>query len=236
MKKTKSTLNFIYESVKFAALIYLVGVLTIKVFYSKPYATQINKSEIVPLGESSNTPGGFPAMVRLASKEGKCSGTVIDGNYVLTAAHCVVDTNNYMSKETFIVSDDNDSEISKVEGIAVALDLDRDIALLKGNFNSYEKLEVDWEGKYIQTIYNRQMIACGYPAGANFFCSRMAGVSNEYFLISAFGGILQKGMSGGTVLDAESLKVIGVNSAVSQNGVVIGSILGADKLFKLRGE
>lgn len=234
MKKIKSALSFAFESFKFASMIYLICILALKL-QSKAHSIQIDKYEIVPLGESYNTVGGFPAIVRIKSQDGKCSGTVIDGNYVLTAAHCVVDENNHMSRETFTISDDNDSEVSKVNSVAVALDLDRDIAILKGDFNRYEKLDVDWEGKYIGTIYNRPMIACGYPAGANLFCSRMMGYSNEYFLITTYGGILQKGMSGGTVLDAGSMVVIGVNSAVSRNGVAIGSVVGADVLFKLRG-
>lgn len=232
MNRLLGNLKFIVQ-VLVRLLPFLIILFLLVKFVIIPPSVQLNQSEIVFL-DDADTDGVYPYIVRIISEDGKCSGTVIDKSYVLTAAHCVVNSRSFMSKTVFTILNENGDDDSGVNGIAVALDLHRDVALIKGDFKQFQKAKVDWDGLRIRDLSALSITSCGFPAGGKTFCSKMIGVSNYLFKITFYGGIIQEGMSGGPAIDLQSKEIIGVNSAVSDSYTLVGPVVGIDELFHIR--
>lgn len=170
------------------------------------------------------------ALIRL-SRDGYffCSGVVIDGTYALTATHCLTSTLGFMEKED--VEIDNDIGMNTgVMAKPVAIDKLRDIALIKGNFVDFQSVPVDFSGS-TQQAFGGYLLSCGFPSGGQRYCSLLIADGNYNFQVTAHGGIIYKGMSGGPIVDLKSKMVMGVNSAVNGEKIIIAPVVGAAEIF-----
>lgn len=166
-----------------------------------------------------------PATIRLADANDyfHCTGFVIDGTYAMTAAHCVTGTLGIMSKDIIKIYD----AYGNYSGNAVAVAVDRfqDVAFIKGDFTNFEFKQVDFTGKNAKL--GMHVMACGFPAGQyEIYCAELIHIGNNYFRYAMTGGPIFKGQSGGPVTELTSGNVIGVNSAVDVDTVVIGPVIG----------
>ena len=205
----------------------LVGAYSI---YDSYTAIQHNESEGFFLQPPENPK--YSGIVRLLTPSYSfiCTGVIISRHYALTAAHCVVDSFNKIqtSKKYNIQPSDRSETIGDIA--VVSVDLYRDVALLRGNFDLFAPLMIDWSGILTTAIQDmRAVSSCGFPSGGDFFCSALWYAGNYNFQMLFTGGPIYKGMSGGPVLakHGDGFVVIGINSAVTHNGVVIGPVVGA---------
>lgn len=162
-----------------------------------------------------------------------CTGVVIDSHYALTAAHCVKDIFGSMDRSDIRVVD-IEKKHTGITAKAVAMDTLNDISLLKGDFSLFNTAPVDFKGVYINDISKIRAISCGFPHGGTFFCSVGRLINNMEFKLLGSQFILKKGMSGGPLLISFSPSefiVIGINSAVSENYTIFGSLIGLDSQF-----
>ena len=73
----------------------------IKIFLSFILATSI--VEAIIGGISVVNPHEFPWVVGVRTKSGKCGGTIITKNLVMTAAHCLFNSKNELDKDVSIL-------------------------------------------------------------------------------------------------------------------------------------
>lgn len=172
----------------------------------------------------------YHAIVQLKRDHKMCSGVVIDDNYVLTAAHCVENWPRHYRGPIELFDDSGMQTDSYVH--VVGFYPDYDIALLRGDLTEFQYLEVD---AYNGVRFGEAYAACGFPALQNkLSCVQFVPMGNFHFLLSGVGFII-RGMSGGPVVDLKTNRVIGVNSAVYGNQILIGPALGVLGIFKIEG-
>ena len=159
-----------------------------------------------------------------------CTAVVIDKHYALTAAHCVTDMWGIMIPNLIQVRDFDDF-INGPTVRAVALDRYRDVALLRGDFNNYNAAKVNWTGAGLEDITTYKIIQCGFPSGGAHFCSIGDVTGNYFFQLRTKMTQVYQGMSGGPVYKSDTLEVIGVNSAASSDGNVVGPLIGVRENF-----
>lgn len=163
-----------------------------------------------------------------------CSGTVISDTQILTAAHCVIRETMfgaYLLKTVEIRTQDGQSM-----GLTVkvrAANPRQDVAILEGDFKLFDKRSIEIQPNALEDSYlkSSKIIACGYPAGGKLVCTTVKHVKHQLFGFSA-DGFLYPGMSGGPVIDVETGKVIGVNTAVLENRIYLSPL---PELFKQLG-
>lgn len=160
-----------------------------------------------------------------------CTGFVIDGNYAITAAHCITNELGLLNDIQINVTSVYGTTTGTVAK-PVAVDKYRDVGFIEGNFLDFTSASVDFTGEKIQL--GMPMKACGYPSGQiNIFCMDMHLTGNMFFRYRATGGPVFKGQSGGPVTNSEGI-VVGVNSAVDYSNVVIGPLVGVLEVVGLR--
>lgn len=174
-----------------------------------------------------NTPYKHPAIVKLhdmSTGDFFCSGSVIAKNYIVTAGHCLYGRNRYKPS---IMIKDMQGEDTKVVGTAAYYEGRTDRGLITGDFSEFNALMVSFLPSVELTAYMQQdkmILACGFPYGGDFFCSSF--MNREQYVFQLLGkGFLYPGMSGGPVMDPQSGFMIGVNSAVLENGIIISPLV-----------
>lgn len=174
----------------------------------------------------------YEPLIRLLNNKGQfyCSGVVIDGQYALTAAHCVKGSFGFLTDDAIIIHEEHDSDTGVIAE-AVALDDLRDIALIKGNFRNFKTMNVEYYSAKVSSLPNRLVVTCGFPSGGPTYCSMGQTVSNEFFKIRTRGSMVYKGMSGGAVVDLTTGAIIGVNSAATEDGELVAPVIGAFEIF-----
>jgi S1-C subfamily serine protease len=168
----------------------------------------------------------FP-IVRIESQNRKsiCTAFVINDKQAITAAHCV---EKELSLFSFLMPEDKfdvyNSEGTKTTAVATVeeiADETSDIAILKGDFKNFEKLNVR---KQYNLVLKEPLLACGYPGGfKQLQCTYGVYAGTSYFS-GLMTGYLAKGMSGGPVIDMND-EVVGVNSRRLQNGLSMFAII-----------
>lgn len=217
----------------FSAICIGVGVGLLVRSCSAINAYQVDKEEITELYNEIPTNGTnkHSALIRLV-KDGYffCSGVVIDGRYALTAAHCLTNDLGFMDRSSIQIDNEPGADTG-ILALPVAIDKLRDIALLKGNFEDFESVPVDFSGEIQKSLSNRPVLSCGFPSGGARYCSLFYITGNTNFQLRAYGGMLYKGQSGGPVVDIYSKKIIGVNSAVTAEDAIFAPVVGAAEIF-----
>lgn len=174
----------------------------------------------------------YRQMVRLEDRNGQffCSGTVISDDYVLTAAHCLMNDGDIipsMKKDNInIVSMPNSyGVVNTVVGHAAALNTRADYALIQGNFKDFTKAKILYRSN-TPNILVGPIITCGFPWGSTGICYRLGNQLSTYYERFAAQGIMYPGMSGGPTVDVTLEAVFAVNTAVENGGVIISPIIG----------
>ncbi len=165
-----------------------------------------------------NNPTGF-----------QCSATVISNDYVLTAAHCLVDKHGKMMKSIKIKSMNADENglTSTQDGTPVGINQRADYGLIKGNFSLFTKTHIDTT---MTTIMNGtgEVRSCGFPWGGGFSCFPVQKISPCHSSLCVEGGILFPGMSGGPVVMLTEIGPVlfGVNYGTYDKATVISPLVG----------
>lgn len=184
------------------------------------------------------------AIIRLytpATDEGPgrffCSGTVINDQYIVTAAHCVV------RLEPFTPVEIRDNSGIAIGSFALVGPVNQrgDVALLVGDFRTFQRIKLSHGAANTMNHFldnARKMQACGYPWGAELTC--VVVTDRVYSFNSDVGtmgvkakGWLFPGMSGGPVIDLATGEIVGVNTAAGTESIVLSPVVGLGAMFDI---
>lgn len=153
-----------------------------------------------------------PSIVRLLSKDKRfmCSGTVVNSAAVLTADHCL--------DAAYIQSDSNRNIVVPI--LRKFGNPRLDIAIVIADVVQFASEDVEIApGEIWGASYKR---ACGFPMGGEMYCVNFKRTNRKYFQfqceVDAYPG-----MSGGPIFARWTGKVIGVVSAVDEQGELLWS-------------
>lgn len=206
----------------FAALILFLGLLLVLPVSAKSVVVE---PDLPKLGTPPSDPQYDP-IIKLAIKDDAfCSAFVIDANYALTAGHCIDNGFGGMLEDEIQIQLEDGTD-SKITAKAVGINNRTDVGLIKGDFNKFQFLIVNF---YTFPINVREgdYVTCGYPYGQKrLTCVRFVPVNNSYFAIAG-KGFLMPGMSGGPMIDLNTGVVLGVNISVGEGLVNAASTIGS---------
>ena len=208
-------------------IMYIVLAIFIKHAYTSYTALQVDDLAIQPILQVQG-PETYDANVRLLHGGSMCSGVVIGSNYILTAAHCATEIGRLMTNNPVEVRDIFDRNTDAV-GHFVALDHDQDIALLKGDFRAFKRYKLNTS--YTPKI-GEKLTKCGFPMDGAFTCGDEVFTSSYYQQWYVTGAAMHHGESGGPVFNSTG-EVVGVNSAITQEGSILSPATAIDVLFDL---
>lgn len=196
-------------------------------------------------------PRAYSALVRLLDAKGGffCSGTVISDDYVLTAAHCLMDHEGLfpgmVSTKIFVESLPAASATSlalglppvstKVEARAAALNQRADYALIRGDFHAFTHQPINFDPGTDIAAHTSILMVCGFPWGAakdGGMCYTERTHADSYGFKMVAKGEMYPGMSGGPVVDVLTGVVVAVNTGVEGEMIVLSPLIG---LFETLG-
>lgn len=208
-----------FKKFALASIVFMFLGLVLAVFQTKDAKPNINPMAIVRLHDPLS--GRF-----------FCSGTVINDTQILTAAHCVVD--QYQLRpvvEVRVVS----PTPTRIKATVESFSIQNDIAILTGNFKKLPKIKIEKNNASLMEIWanpKRHVVACGYPYGAALTCVPIT-QRDMYWFLWRGQGRLYPGMSGGPVIDMETSKVIGSNTAVTQEFVILAPVIRIEQILQI---
>lgn len=165
----------------------------------------------------------FHAIIRLRDSNDRffCSGFVIDGTFAITAGHCL----NWTSKSDKLKIYDRYDNFTGVEASIVGFNDRNDSGIIKGDFRRFQYVKIE-KDKHGFIASDGPFMTCGYPYGQkNLYCSYALKVATENFAMRLTGALIP-GMSGGPVFDLQTNKVVGINSAVEGNSILVYPLVG----------
>lgn len=155
-----------------------------------------------------------------------CSGTVVSDTHIITAAHCLAPTE--MDTVAPIL------EIRRYDDIPTgipaqieAFDPRTDLGVLTGDFSTLAKKTAVSGAAEINEAFkssDSRVRICGYPHGGRLTCSDVTKAKNSFFKFSTLG-FAYPGMSGGSVIDLNTGKLIAVISAVEDDRVILSPLI-----------
>lgn len=177
-----------------------------------PSRYQAYKPDIKYLQTKNDVNAKFDAIIRLKREDGSsfCTGFVIDGEYAITAAHCVAD----MDKDTNIKIFDRKNIDTNTVATVLGFNHRNDTAILAGDFTRFRRLAIEKDKNGFYEHPNSMYHICGYPYGQKFlYCSQGKVVEPSNFGMRLIGAGVP-GMSGGPVINTDTGKAVGLNSYV----------------------
>ena len=191
---------------------------------------QLDKIKPAPpkeLPKSRFPEGSLGSIVRLHDPEtGRffCSGVVISKKMIVTAAHCV---STALEGEVVAEIRDQTKAKTRVYATLKASNQQSDVAIVRGNFKAFATRNAHVTAQSVlSNIENngREIVTCGYPWSGDLVCIPMT--NREQFAFQIQGdGYLYPGMSGGPVIDVLTGTVVGVNSAVYKDKILISPLV-----------
>lgn len=242
MAQRKKKMNLSKKFVLILATVIVVNFLIGKVVGRQRTVPSIDKLKDLPALSkySPNSDAEFNANIQLIDNKTNrffCSAVVVDDNYAFTAAHCLTDDNDRLTKD--IINIRNDKGLpTGVSAVAAGLSNRIDFAILKGDFRKFKHARFNtYKNDFMESLMSNY-VACGFPMGQNkISCTKFYFRGMTYF--HAYGtGHLLPGMSGGPVYNLETGELVGVNSAVGEGFVIIVPLFGIAGAFgiELRDE
>jgi hypothetical protein len=165
--------------------------------------------------------------VRLRGTGSFCSGVVVSSKYILTAAHCVEELKQPLSIEDTSL---HYLGIARVVGISDKYDSALLLADLK---HLIRPAKVDFTGEFSKSM-TVPIITCGWPETQKHLLCTPGMLTGTLFFKRTGKGLLYQGMSGGPTYHALNRVVVGLNSAVTVNSIVVAPIVGLPELFNVR--
>lgn len=157
-----------------------------------------------------------------------CSGTVINSNTVLTAAHCVL--RKTALKDVPIVPKpieirDSNGKVLNIFVQDSKARPDTDIAILKADVKDFPVAKYSISPKFITKAVSSYgpITACGFPYGGPMFCTGFEYKSNYVFMFQG-AGHAWPGMSGGPVFDSNGV-IIAVISGANERNIIIAPLI-----------
>lgn len=150
-----------------------------------------------------------------------CTAFVISNKLALTAGHCLITDEEFLSTEDIEIRD-MQLQKTKIKAKPGAVNLRADLGVIVGDFSGFNKFPLALNpGGVLSAI--GPIMTCGFAWGSYpLLCTSYKIINNAAFEERGVGR-LYPGMSGGPVLDLGAGNVIGINTRVENNGGVVFS-------------
>ena len=213
--------------------LYIVGTLLVIGYLTFVTLPQIFES----VKPKPNTNGKYGSIVRL-SRDGMtfCTGTVIQPNLIVTAAHCVLmDTPFGAMLGGSMEIRPGTNVPTGVMAHPIFANQQMDQALLTGDFSAFNTRAYITEPAELTKIRNgsKTFLSCGYPLAGNLYCTTLTYDHPENFYW-AVKGVLIPGMSGGPTM--VNGVVVAVNTAVEGPNSIVSPIYNVTMAIRQRAQ
>ena len=177
--------------------------------------------------KAASTPLKYNGIVRLVSPEGDtfCTGFVVNEKTVMTAGHCAL-----MESFSVVDKDLKFSVKAKFNFVNINSMHSVDVATIKGDFSAFEAMVVDFRQ---DAKIGSKVFAAGYGLGGALHISYGTVVGFLKFFIQTKELNLIQGMSGGPMIEAETGKVVGINSRVDEDSQQFTPMINLDTFVGL---
>lgn len=239
MNYVSKVMNFL---MRVTAIASITAFITLLATVTLMYAVESFNIDIVPTVQSNNkiqkttifikkkntySEKKYDPVVRLESTEDDffCSGSVINDEYIITAAHCLTGSLGFISKENIKIKGANEID-QGIIGVAVAINRRLDYGLIKiteGTLKNFNKVDLDPAQMGMLQSYP-PFYTAGYPLGGQMLIEKIVFDDSNELFFEKFSGRLYPGMSGGPVVDGRFMQV-GINGAVADGYTIITPIV-----------